>query len=143
MRFWDASALVPLVVREAASPTALRLYKEDPQLLVWWGTEVEIVSSLARREREAALDHEGMGQAMVRLSALKHGWHEVIPSDKVRQAALRLLRVHPLRAMDALQLGAAVVASWGQSSQLAFVALDERLLVAAEREGFPVIRPTP
>lgn len=102
---------------------------------------MEIVSALARREREEALDREGMGQALARLSALKHAWHELLPSVRVRGTALRLLRVHPLRAMDALQLGAAVVASWGQPSRLDFVALDERLLLAAEREGFPVIRP--
>ena len=38
---------------------------------------------------------------------LSSGWHEVVPSSRVRSAAERLLRVHPLRAADSLQLAAA------------------------------------
>lgn len=41
---------------------------------------------------------------------LKHvagGWHEVDASDSIREASVRFLRVHPLRAADALQLAAA------------------------------------
>ena len=38
-----------------------------------------------------------------------NGWHQVDPSDAIREAAVRFLRVHPLRAADALQLAAAFV----------------------------------
>jgi hypothetical protein len=51
------------------------------------------------------------------------------------------LRVHPLRAADALQLAAAIVASEDQPASLPFVTLDDRLGQAAQREGFTVIRP--
>jgi hypothetical protein len=49
---------------------------------------------------------------------------------------MRLLRVHPLRAADSLQLAAAVVASEGDPGELPFVCLDEKLAQAASREGF-------
>ncbi|RIH88265.1 hypothetical protein Mlute_00681 [Meiothermus luteus] len=139
MRFWDSSALVPLLTLEPTSSQMLALYQSDPELLVWWGTEVELASALARLEREGALRPEEADQAFARLMALKSAWHEVLPSEEVREAARRFLRVHPLRAMDALQLAAAFVASRGRPSQLTFVCLDARLLLAAKREGFPVL----
>lgn len=139
MRFWDSSALVPLLLAEPASSRMLKLYQDDPVLLVWWGTEVELTSALARLERENALQPEEVSQALTRLHALRSAWHEVLPSEEVREAARRFLRVHPLRTMDALQLAAAFVASRGRPSQLAFVCLDARLLLAAKREGFPVL----
>ena len=63
------------------------------------------------------------------------------PSQRVGQAAQRLLRVHPLRAADALQLAAAVVAADGEPGSMPFVTLDDRLALAAQREGFPVVMP--
>jgi hypothetical protein len=54
---------------------------------------------------------------------------------------MRLLRVHDLRAADALQLGAALTFAEGQPDALGFVTLDGRLAKAAVREGFPVVQP--
>ena len=52
---------------------------------------------------------------------------------------MRLLRIHPLRAADALQLGAALVAAREDPSSLALVTSDDQLKQAAEREGFLVL----
>jgi predicted nucleic acid-binding protein len=131
--------LVPLLVLEEASSKAMALYRQDPAMLVWWATEVELVSALTRLEREGALEPPEMAQALSRLESLKLAWHEVLPSQEVRDAARRFLRVHPLRAMDALQLAAAFVASGGKPTNLPFLSFDMQLLVAAEREGFPII----
>jgi predicted nucleic acid-binding protein len=140
VRFWDASAIVPLLVAEPASDGVLKLLEADPELLVWWGTPVECVSALARREREGALAPAAVTQAVERLRAVAAAWQEILPGDLVRAAAQRLLRVHPLRAADALQLAAAVVAAEHDAASLPFVCLDERLGEAAAREGFPVLR---
>jgi uncharacterized protein with PIN domain len=56
MRFWDASAIIPLLTDEPARGHLLQLLDEDPLVLVWWETPVEIASALARREREQSLD---------------------------------------------------------------------------------------
>jgi predicted nucleic acid-binding protein len=61
------------------------------------------------------------------------------PVESVRETATRLLRVHDLSAADALQLAAALLAAEGSPRTLAFVCLDRRLAVAAQREGFPVV----
>jgi len=78
-------------------------------------------------------------RAFLRLRQLAGGWHEVDPSDAIREAAVRFLRVHPLRAADALQLAAAFAAAEGRPSTLAVVTLDDRLAVAAGKEGFPLV----
>jgi predicted nucleic acid-binding protein len=61
---------------------------------------------------------------------------QIDPSDDIRESARRLLRVHPLRAADALQLAAAMVAAERRPSTLAVVTFDDRLLDAAAKEGF-------
>ena len=68
-------------------------------------------------------------------------WQEVLPVPVVRRTAMRLLRVHPLRAANSLQLAAAVVLAEGHPAGVPFVTLDARLALAADREGFTVVRP--
>ncbi|HLG45485.1 MAG TPA: hypothetical protein VKY24_04515 [Reyranella sp.] len=139
MKFWDSSAVVPLVVHQKATATMRGVALGDPLMVVWWGTAVECASALARLEREGALDSAGAAAAFGQLAALGTGWQEIEAGDLVRQTATRLLRVHPLRAADALQLAAAFVAADGLPPTLELVTLDERLAVAAHKEGFPVV----
>ncbi len=139
MKFWDASAIVPLLVSEPTSSRLLDLLEEDPVVVVWWGAPVECASAIARREREAALSVADASAALDRLRSLVVGWNEVQPVDPVRGTAQRLLRVHPLRAADSLQLAAAILAAEHEPATLEFVCLDERLNEAASREGFRVL----
>jgi predicted nucleic acid-binding protein len=141
MRFWDSSAIVPLLVRESASDAVLAEYEREPDAIVWWASSIECVSALARLERDERLESADLRIAMGRLDALARAWTEVTPTERVRQLSLRLLRVHPLRAADALQLAAAIVAAEEQPSSLGLVTLDARLGAAAEREGFTVVAP--
>ena len=87
------------------------LVAADPLVLVWWSTAVECGSALARLEREAALDPASAASAFRRLTQLAASWQEVEAGDLVRETAIRLLRVHPLRPADSLQLAAAFVAA--------------------------------
>jgi uncharacterized protein len=143
VKFWDASAVVPLLIAEVSTRRLLALAAEDPAMLVWWGSEVECASALARAEREAAVNANGIVAAFSRLGQLKAAWHEINPSDAVRETATRFLRVHPLRAADALQLGAAFAAAEGRPASLEFITLDDRLCVAARKEGFAVVEIDP
>ena len=141
MRYWDTSAIVPLLVDEATSDAVRDTFDGDPLVITWWGTAVECVSALARLERESAITPAEMQRASERLDALELTWAEVQPSDQVRVLATRLLRVHALRAADALQVAAALVAAEGHPGSLAIVSLDERQVLAAEREGLRVVQP--
>ena len=142
MRFWDASAIVPLLVAEAATRRLQALAARDSGMLVWWGSEVECVSALARLDRDGALDAQEIALALERLGRLVAGWNQVDPSDAVREVAVRFLRVHPLRAADALQLAAAFLAAERRPTSLEIVTLDNRLGSAARKEGFTVLRVT-
>ena len=139
MRFWDASAIVPLLMTEATTKTLQGLAAADPAILVWWATEVECASAIARLEREGALDAPAVIEAFDRLKRLADGWHEVDANDGIREAAVRFVRVHPLRAADALQLAAAFVVAERRPSSLEVITLDERLAAAARKEGFALV----
>ncbi len=138
MIFWDSSAVVPLLVGETASAERETQLRADPAMLVWWGTPVECASALQRLVREGALSAAGARSSEVRLRHLERHWAEVEPTPAVRRQAERLLRLHPLRAADALQLAAAIVACHHEPATLSFRTADERLAEAARREGFLV-----
>jgi len=139
VRFWDASAIVPLLIAEALTRRLQALAVKDPDMLVWWGSEVECVSGLARLERDATLDPQAVVLAFHRLKQLADGWHVIDPSGIVRETAMRFLRVHALRAADALQLAAAFIAAEQRPSSLELITLDDRLAGAARKEGFGVV----
>lgn len=136
MRFWDSSALVPLLVSERMTGWAMTEFEGDPDVIAWWATPVECASALARLERDDVLAPAATAEALSRLTALREAWTEIQPAERVRSSAVRLLRTHPLRTADALQLAAAIVAAEGYPATLPFVTLDQRLADAADREGF-------
>jgi len=72
-------------------------------------------------------------------SVLSARWEEVGALELVRSRALRLLNTHAIRAGDALQLAAALIACDERPESLPFVCLDDRLRDAARKEGFPVL----
>ncbi len=135
MRFWDASALVPLILEQPRTARARELLAEDKELVVWWGALVECASAIARLHRDGLLTAAEEARARALLQSLKSSWFEVQPGDAVREQALRVLRIHPLRSADALQLAAAL--EWaGSPPEGSFISFDERLSAAAQREGF-------
>jgi uncharacterized protein len=138
LRFWDSSAIVPLIITEATTAGLLASAVHDPVMCVWWASEVECASALSRLEREGVLTDAAITTALERLDRLAESWNEVQPTAALRGIARRLLRVHALRAADSLQLAGAVIASEGLPASLKIVTLDERLASAARREGFIV-----
>lgn len=138
MNFWDSSALVPLLVTEATSDLRRTQYDADPWAVVWFGTLVEIESSLVRRRRDGQLPADVEHAAQKRLTEITKQWTEVLPTEEVRARAIRLLRVHQLRAADAFQLAAALIFCREQPQHLPFLTADQRLRDAASLEGFPV-----
>jgi predicted nucleic acid-binding protein len=136
--FWDTSAIIPLLLAEPSSGAMRALAQETPVVVVWWGTPVEVLSTVARRVRDGGLSHADADRVRDRLTRLSLAWTEVLPGDRVREHAGRLLRRHPLRAADALQLGAAMTWADGRPDGHPFISLDTRLSEAARGEGFGV-----
>lgn len=127
--------MLPLMVREVASDTAVNLLREDGGAVVWWRTWAECAVAISRLRREDRLDEEGEEEARARLDLLTSSWRQIRPTDDLRLLAVLLSRSHPLKT-------AALRWREGDTSDTGFVCLDERLRRAAEDEGFCVL-PTP
>ncbi|HBD07979.1 MAG TPA: PIN domain-containing protein [Syntrophobacteraceae bacterium] len=138
MRFWDSSALVPLLVGEEKTGYCLKVLVDDPEMLIWCLSRVEVVSALCRRVREGALGEDEFRRAKQRLNMILDSAYEVTAVEKVGARALRLLEVHSLRAADACQLAAALVGTQEDPDRLALLCFNQRLETAAVREGFVV-----
>jgi hypothetical protein len=105
---------------------------------VWTLMSVEVVSACRRLVREAKLDDDSARIVERRLDQLVATSHVVVDVPEVKRLAMRLLHVHPLRAFDALQLGAALLWAEGRPEGRTLHTLDTRLADAAKREGFLV-----
>jgi len=137
LRYWDASALVHLAVRQVGTHDVRLLLAEDDALTTCWLTQIECWSALARLRRRGELDDEGERDALRRLHLVYMDVSEILLTEPLRVLAGRLLRTHDLRAGDAVQLAAALL--WGQRvSDPVLVSLDRRLARAALLEGLPV-----
>jgi predicted nucleic acid-binding protein len=102
-------------------------------------TRVEVISAIARRRREQP-ERTVLWQRAIRdFQEAAPTWTEIFDAEAARFHAERIVVDYPLRAADALQLGAALVAADGDPQSLELVTLDRRLAEAARREGFPVL----
>lgn len=127
------------MVHEPSSRQMRAILTRDRDVVVWWATVVECVSAISRRERAGATEPSSAPESYENLAILVASWSEIPPSEAIRDDARRLVRVHDLRAADAFQLAAARAASDDHPETLPFVTLDDRLALAASREGFPVL----
>ncbi|MDP2605491.1 MAG: type II toxin-antitoxin system VapC family toxin [Deltaproteobacteria bacterium] len=141
MRFWDTSAIIPLFIAEQGSVRAKTWYREDPEIIVWTLTRVELLSAVARRRREKPASARRLATVRRDLLRAWERWSEVTAIEIVRRHAERVVERYPLRAADALQIGAAILAAEDDPAGLEFVTFDENLGNAAGREGFRVLGP--
>jgi len=142
VKFWDTSALVPLIIDEPATPAMRALVRQDRDVFVWMLTGVELLSTLGRLGRASAGLADLLPGIRYDATALFAQWAAVTHVEGVRRRAERLVGVHPLSAADAMQLGAALLASDDRPETLDFVTLDRALASAARLEGFRVL-PSP
>ena len=139
MRFWDTSALVPLVMEEPASALVLGWIRDDPDVALWGLTRLELASAIERAVREGRVPPPARQPALRRVERIAGDAHEVADLAAVRVRAVPLVARHPLRAADAVQLGAALLVADPDPSSLVMAVLDRRLADAAEREGLRVL----
>ena len=139
LAFWDASALVPLCVRQSVTPRAIALYKIH-EVVVWWATPVEIASALARLVRIQELDSRDWARASKLAQTLAASWSVIQPSDALRATSIELVGRYDLRAADSFQLAAAL--EWCEYAPQGriFLTADEKLRDAALLGGFDAVR---
>lgn len=132
--YFDASALVKLVVDEDGSDLAAQL---------WDGCDAAVASRLAHVEVCAALAAAGRNRRLTprsltaALDAWAGYWAAVRPVELTRdveQAAGRLARTHALRGADAVHLASALALA----TDLVVAVWDDRLATAARAAGLGV-----
>ncbi len=138
MKFWDSSAIVPLLVEEEETDYCLKTLSDDQEMLIWCLSGLEVMSALCRRVREGSVNERYFQATKRHLKDFVERAYEVKAIEPVKQRALRLLEVHPLRAADACQLASALVATHENPDRLVIVSFDQRLKNAAIKEGFIV-----
>ena len=74
MRYWDASALVPLIVAEPASSVVRERLAEDDRIATWVWSYTEIVSAVERRARDGAISPDQRLSVLQRLLLLAECW---------------------------------------------------------------------
>ena len=146
--FLDSSALVKRYVTETGSGWMRAL--TDPgarnQLAIARITSVEVLSAIARRQRESSLPADDVTQARLAFRYDLDMQYQVGELDReLADLAGTLVSQHPLRAYDAVQLASALrlqqrfVQAGG--SPLIFLTADDRLIAIAQAEGLEADNP--
>ena len=139
MRFWDSSALVPLLVEEPTTNEMRAVLRDDPEIVVWMMTSVELLSALGRLGRQVPEVADLVATMRFEALNLVKQCATIVDADSVRRRAERIIGVHPLAAADAQQLAAGLVAAEDRPETLEFVTLDRLLAQRARLEGFRVV----
>ncbi len=140
--FVDSSALVKRYVPETGSAwiRALSAQKAGNSLFIARITWVEVLSALARREREGSLTPTDRTLIIQRFRSDLNNQYQVIELDaKLAETAGQLVGQYPLRAYDAVQLASVLriqpAFTTEQSTSLIFLTADNRLSTIAQALG--------
>jgi len=139
VKFWDTSALIPLLLEEPGTDLALAWIREDADVVIWGLTRLEMAASIERASRDGRISPAARQAALGRADRIATDASEVTDLAAVRVRAVPVLGRHALRASDAAQLGAALLVADPDPRSLTMVVLDRRLADAALREGLKVL----
>jgi predicted nucleic acid-binding protein len=138
LRFWDSSAIAPLLLAEPRSFVVRQLHAIDETVVAAAITPLEVASVLWRRRHAGKLTLSAHGLAERLFAVVSQSWLEIAYTPEITDIARDLLGRHALRSLDALQLASAISVA-GNARSLPFVTLDEKLALAARSEGFVVL----
>jgi predicted nucleic acid-binding protein len=136
--FWDTSSLLPLLCRDAFSVRSRELLRKYRNIVVWWGTSVEIYAAFARLQQEGRMTPTGVESALSFVAEFRLRWREILPVERVRQIAEECCGRYIIRSADAFQLGAALVWCKEQPKGRNFICYDRSLVATARQAGFNV-----
>lgn len=132
--FFDTSALTKRYVEEEGSEQVRALCATADALGVSVLVVPELISTLCRLVREGRLSSEDYRSLKSAVQADLSDADLCDFSQDAFEQAIRCLELHPLRALDALHVGSALV----YQPDL-FVSADRRQSEAADREGLAVV----
>jgi predicted nucleic acid-binding protein len=132
--FFDTSALTKRYVEEEGSEQVRALCSEADALGVSVLVVPELISTLCRLVRESQLSPEDYRSLKSAMQADLSDADLCDLSQDAFEQAVRCLERHPLRALDALHVGSALV-----YQPDIFVSADRRQAEAADLEGLAVV----
>ena len=133
--YFDASALVKLVVEESGSDLAARLWDRCDAALSSRLGYVEVCSALAASRRRDDLSQPELESALADLDTFWSFVRAVELTEQVRREAGQLARAHALRGADAIHLASALAVG---DSQLLMAVWDRQLAAGARTSGLAV-----
>ncbi len=133
--FFDSSALVKRYIRERGTDEVLARCDQATELAVATIAWPELVSAFRRLVREKRLEETRYKALKADLAADLADAVLCEISPQVVQRAITALETHPLRAMDALHVAAALVGTAD-----IFVSADARQCAAAAALGLEVVQ---
>lgn len=142
--FLDTSAVAKLYIREPGTDQMVRLTTGKGNRFVLLAiTQVEFRSAVRRRQREGDLDRAEAETLLQDFARHFDGFFlRQAMSEAVLDTACGLIDNHPLRAYDAIQLAGCVALRFSNAHEHpVFVCSDDKLLAAAEAEGFLIWNP--
>jgi predicted nucleic acid-binding protein len=146
--FLDSSALLKRYVPEVGTVWVQSI--TDPQnqngLFVAHIAWVEVCSAVARRQREGSVSNVDANQILM---AFRTHWDAqyftAVIDETIIEVAGQLVKKHPLRAYDAVQLAAALSIrdeiKLPSGTSFHFLTADDRLLAIAQAENLLVDNP--
>jgi len=143
--FLDTSALVRRYDPSEPGATTVRRLCRPPSgnvLVLLPVTSVEVASALSRKRRTGLVD-EAQRNRMWRafVNHRRRQYHILTLDDRMYRLGERLIRRHPLRAYDAIQLAGALLARRSLSQtgeEFRFCTADRNQAAAARAEGLTV-----
>ena len=136
--FLDASALAKRYVVEAGTERVRQLFRRSADIAVSRLSEVEVTSALVRRMKAGDIDTQVAEAHLAALTSDLAACDVVELRAPVVGSARDLVRVHALRAYDAVQLASALRLK-GRGS-VTFLCADVELAAAASAEKLRVER---
>ena len=140
--FIDSSALVKQYVPETGSAwiQGIANAATGNLLIISRITWVEVLSALARRQREASLSDTDVNLIIQRFRFDLNNQYQVIELDQaLAESAGQLVNYYPLRTYDTVQLASALriqpAFASATSTSLIFLSADDRLLTIAQTAG--------
>ena len=133
--YFDASAVVKLLLVERGSNEARRLWNADAPVLTSWITLAEVSAAIGRARRAQRISAR---RAFTALRSLEAEWPSVHPIDAEEvtgRYAGQLANRHGLRGTDAVHLASALLVGVARP---VMVTWDKDLRRAASAEGLAV-----
>lgn len=139
--FSDTSAFFKKYLTEEGSDSFSGIWEEAKYIFISVLTELELISSIEIAKRIRRIHSPEYREAMQSMERdlAKMNLTKVEMDSEIIQKAKRYIKLHCLRAPDAIQLATAILTSQKLGGGLTFLCADQPLLDAARLERLPCV----